>query len=810
MDLWLDVRYAVRGLLRAPGFAAIAALTLALGIGANTAIFSVVHAVLLRPPEAVERPDRVVYLFTSDFSGPPFGSSSYPDIEAIARATDVFGAVAAFDETAVALDIGGAYERVRAELVDPVYFEAVGVRPLSGRVLQRDDSEPGGAPVAVLGADLWRTRFGADPAAVGRTVRIDDAPFTIVGVAAEGFAGTNRGSRTDLWIPLRAAGAPAAADLVRRDSRGLSVVARLRDDVTVARTQERMNALAATLHASYPDEWTDLAGQGRRLTVLREAETRVPPADRGAFQGFAALLLVIVGLVLLLCCANVANLLLARATGRRREIAVRVAIGAGRRRLLRQLLAESLVLALIGGALGAILASWATELLPRLLPAGLVLTFTPDKAVLGYALLITIACGVLFGLAPALQSLRPDVMRALRGDAAPVAAGQRFGLRDALVILQVAISIVLLVGAGLFLRSLQEANRIDPGFDPENVLLLRYALPGRDVPAERRLAFEEALGTRVAALPGVQGVTFAQRVPIAQPGGRRSVRIDGYAPAPGEEMEFPFNVVGSGYFELLRVPLTLGRGFTDVDLTGAPGVIVVNETFARRFWPDQDPLGRRVTIGQETREVVGVARDGKYWSLGESPRPYYYLPRLQEAAAPTLHVRVDAEPRRFTSAVREAARAVDPNVAVLEVVTMEDAMATSLLPQRAASALLGLFGGLALLLACAGLYGVMAYAVGRRMREFGLRIALGARPADVLLLVLGRALALTTAGVVAGVVLAAAAARLASTFLFAVSPTDARTFLATSALLVTVALLASWLPAWRATRTDPMRSLRSE
>jgi predicted permease len=810
MDLWLDIRYAVRTLLRAPGFTTVAAITFALGVGANTAIFSVVESVLLRPPAGVVEPERVVYLFTSDYSGPAYGSSSYPDVEEMARATDVFAAVSAFGVTAVTLETGEAPVRVRAELVEPAYFEALGVRPLLGRLFQPAEGEPGGPPIAVLSADLWRTRFGGDAGAIGRTMRIDDIPFTIAGVAADGFAGTDRGSTTQVWIPLRGTGSPAASDLAVRDSRGLSVVARLADGVSRERAQEQMDALAATLHATYPAAWTDVRGAGRRVTVLHEAETRVPPNDRGEINSFVALLLVVVGLLLLLCCANVASLLLARATGRRREIAIRVAIGAGRRRLMRQLLAESLVLALIGGGLGVLMAAWATDLLPRLLATGTSYSFTPDATVLGYALLVTVACGVLFGLAPVLQAVRSEVVGALRGEAPPLDGRRRWNLRDALVVLQVAISIVLLIGAGLFLRSLQEANRIDPGFDAANVLVMGYELPGRDVTDAQRRAFEDALAERVAALPGARGVAYAERVPIAQPYGRRSVRVDGYAPAPGEEMEFPFNVVGAGYFEILRVPLVRGRGFTEVDRAGAPPAIVVNESFARRFWPDQDPLGRRVIVGRVEREVVGVARDGKYWSLGEAPRPYYYLPRLQEMAHPTLHVRVDADPMALATAVREAARAIEPNVVVLDVRPMQDAIAASMMPQRTAGTLLSFFGGLALALACAGLYGVMAYVVGRRMAEFGLRIALGARSRDVLRLVLGRALALTAAGTVLGMIVAFLAARLAGSLLFGVSPTDARTFLATLTLLSAVAVLASWLPAWRATRSDPMRSLRTE
>ena len=809
MDLTQDIRYAARTLLRAPGFAIIAVLTLALGIGANTAIFSVVNAVLLRPPAEVTSPDRVVYVFTSDFSGPPFGASSYPDVEAFREATDVFAALSAVTNAAVTVGSDDASERVTAELVDGTYFDVFGVRPAAGRLLRETDGARGGAPIAVMSEGLWRRSYGGRADIVGATITIDGLPFTVAGIAPAGFEGATRGFPAQLWLPVHAAGAPRGPDVAERGSRGFAVVARLQDGISPERAQQRMTTLAATLHATYADAWTDVQGRGRRVTVLPEAETRVPPDDRGLAHGFAALLLVVVGLVLVLCCANIANLLLARATGRRREIAVRVAIGAGRRRLLRQLLTESVLLAAVGGALGVIVAVWATDFLPSLLPGGMTYDFAPDPVVLGYALLLTVACGLVFGLAPALQALRANVIGVLRGEAPPT-AGRGWGVRDALVIIQVGISIVLLIGAGLFLRSLQEAGRIDPGFDPERVLLMRYALPGRDVTDVEQRAFEQALHARVAALPGVEGVTFAQRVPIAQPGGRRTVRVDGYEPAPGEEMEFPFNVVGPFYFELLRVPLAAGRGFAEADRDGAPPVIVVNETFARRFWPGGDAIGRTVQVGPTAREVVGIARDGKYWSLAEAPRPYYYLPRLQESARPTLHVKTAGDPLDLAGAVRSAARSVHPGVAVLEVGTMEAAMATSLLPQRTASTLLSAFGVLALLLASAGLYGVMAYTVGRRIPEFGLRIALGARPVEVMRLVLGRALSLTLIGTAAGVVAAIAAARLAGAFLFAVSPTDTAALLASAGLLLVVGLTASWVPALRATRSDPIRALRSE
>jgi predicted permease len=730
-------------------------------------------------------------------------------VQAFAEATDVFSAVTAVAQAAVTVGTGESSERLRAEVVDGTYFDVFGVRPAAGRLLMRADGVTGAVPVVVLAEGLWRRSYGGRDDVVGSTIQIDAMPFTVAGIAPAAFEGTTRGFATQLWMPNRAPGVPNIPSMTERGSRGFRVVARLGAGVTPERAQERIAALAATLHATYPEAWTDVQGNARRVTVLPESETRVPPSERGLAYGFAALLLVVVGLVLLLCCANIANLLLARATGRRREIAVRVAIGADRGRLLRQLLTESLLLAAVGSALGVLVAVWITDFLPSLLPAGVVYDFAPDPAVLAYAFALTVGCAILFGLAPALQALRADVLPALRGET-PSAAGRRWGMRDALVVVQVAISIIVIVGAGLFLRSLQEAARIDPGFDPDGVLLMSFALPGRDVPEARQRAFEAALRERVTALPGVTGATFAQRVPIAQPSGRRSVRVEGYEPAPGEEMEFPFNVVGPDYFALLRVPLARGRGFEEGDRDGSPAVIVVNETFARRFWPDQDAIGRRVQVGQTTREVVGVARDGKYWSLGEAPRPYYYLPRLQENARPILHVKTAGAPLDLVAALRAAARAVDPTVVVLEVRTMEDAMATSLLPQRMGGTLLSGFGLLALILAGAGLYGVMAYAVGRRIREFGLRIALGARRGEIMRLVLGRAMALTLIGIAVGMVLAIGAGRLTGALLFAVSPTDAATLLASSALLLGVGVLASWLPALRATRSDPIQTLRSE
>lgn len=812
-----EIRIAVRSLLRTPAFTAVAVLSLALGIGLNTTIFSAVNGLLLRPLPVAE-PDRVVGIFTSDYSGPLYGGSSwadYADLRDNARSFELLAGVAL---QPVGLGTGEGSVVTIAQVVSGNFFTLVGQSPLRGRLLQPGDDRPDAPPAAVISEPLWRARFGADEAVIGRDLAIAGHRFVVVGVAPEGFTGTQRGIRTDLWLPaatlplIRPGG--GGEDLVSRGARGITIFGVLRPGVPEMVAQAELHTLAAGLRASYPDYWSDVRGEGRRLTLVPEAGLRLPPQLRGGAMGASALLLVLTALVLLVACANLANLLLARAARRRREIAVRIALGAGRRRLVRQLLGESLLLAAAGGALGLLFALWGADLIASLQPpiaVPLALDFSPDARVVAFAAGLALVTGLLMGIAPALQASRPDLVTSLRDGGTDTG---RSRLRGAFVVAQVAVSLVLLVAAGLFMRSLQQASTIEPGFTTRNALLATVDLSLAGYSEERGTTLFDGMLERVRALPGVEAASYTTHVPLSLNSARRSLSVRGYEPGPGEEMEFGVAMVGPGYFETMGVPLVRGRGITGEDRAGAPGVVVVNEAFARRFWPGEDPIGREVGLAGDQgpwSTVVGIARDGKYGSRSEEPSPFYYVPYAQEPrSAVTLIVRTAGNPRDLVAPVRGAVRETDPALAVAESMTLTESLELSLLPQRAGGLLLTGFGLLGLVLASMGIYGVIAYTVAQRTREVGIRMALGASSVSVVGLVVRYAARLVLIGVVIGLVAAFALARLVRGFLTGLDPSDPLTYGGVVAVLCGVALLAAWLPARRAARVDPMVALRQE
>jgi predicted permease len=811
-----DLRYALRQLRRSPGFTLVAVLSLALGLGINTTIFSVVSGLLLRPL-AVAEPGRLAALFTSDYSGPAYGASAHADYLDIRERSRSFEQLAAAFFEPVNLAVGDVSDVTLAEVVSGSFFGVVGRPAVQGRLLGPADDRAGAPPVVVLSEGLWRRRFGADPQLIGRIVTVGGQPFTVVGVAPEKFHGIMRGLRVDLWLPTAAYPVlrPGTDRLTSRGFRGSRLYGLLRPGVPLAAARAELATIAEGLTGAYPDAWSDVSGAGRRLTVVDEAGLRVEPQLRGGVLGGAALLLVLAGLVLLIACTNLTSLLLARAAARRREIAVRLSLGAGRGRLVRQLLTESLLLAGAGGVLAMIVALWGAELITRIPipgPLPFALDFTPDLRVLAFALVVSVATGLLMGLAPALQASRPDLAAALRDDAhGPV----RSRLRGAIVVAQVAMSLVLLVAAGLFVRSLRNAGSIDPGFSTRNALLVTLDLDLVGYEDGRGRAFYRELRERLAALPGVEAVSLTTSVPLAAFGGsRRSLAVRGHAPAPGEEMEFHVASVGPGYFETMGVPLVRGRGFTEQDRPGAPGAVVVNESFARRFWPGQDPIGMEVGLMGEDgpwSTVVGLARDGKYVSRGEEPKPFWYIPFEQEyRPAATLIVRTAGDPSALAGAARAAVRAIDAGVPVAELRTLRESLDGSLLPAKLAGLLLGAFGLLGLLLASIGLYGVVAFNVVQRTRELGIRMALGARASDVVALVVGYGARLLLVGLALGLVLALAFARFVRGFLYGLSPSDPVTYAGVALVLAAIALVASWLPARRAARVDPMIALREE
>jgi len=817
----LDFRYALRRLIRARGFTLAAALTIALGVGANSAIFSIINAVLLRPPVAVAEPERVVGVFTSDFSGPPYGSSSFADVDDFAKqGAEVFTGVVGYSPRPAAVGSDDNLERIAAEVVTDNYFQVLGTRMTLGRGFGPEQRVRAGEPVAVISNALWQRRFASDPAIIGKPLRMNAREFTIIGVAPVGFAGSFRLLVADVWVPA-ALGAYVGMsdDFTSRGDRSAFVYARLKPGVTIEQARARMGVVARQLTAAYPEAWTDVSRKGRRISVLPEEETRIPPSFRGVALRFAAILMATVVVVLLVCCANVAGLLLARAASRLKEVGIRISLGASRGRIIRQMLTESVLLAALGGIVGVAASVWAGRALmaagtPSQIPVPISLDLTPDYRVLGFTLAITLLTGLVFGFAPALRASRADVVTALKTDTPALrVGGRRFSLHGALVVGQVSLSTLLLVGALLFLRTLRAAASIDPGFRTDHMLLLDIApRPGEEGNVDPEQVALTARD-RVAAIPGVTAVTWASNVPLGIDVGRRGLQVEGYRRREGEDMEFHYSVVGPRYFETMEIPLVRGRGFTDADRPGAPAVVVVNEAFARRFWGDADPIGKRISRNGENGpwiEVVGLARDGKYVSITESPRPFVYYPQLQMPDGITLHVRTTGDPLRLVTAARREVATVAPTWMIERPRTLEENVGASLLPQRIAAGLLGAFGVVALLLAAVGLYGVVAFAVAQRTREIGIRVALGAQGGEVLGLMLRQGMTLAGIGLLVGVPLAFVVARLLSGFLIGTSVADPVVFGGAAGLLGFVTLVASYVPARRASKVDPMAALRSQ
>jgi predicted permease len=815
-----NLRHALRSLRRAPGFTTVAVLTLALGIGANSTIFSIINGILLKPPAGVADPSHVVAIYTSDYSSGPFGWSSYPDFAAVRAETAVFSGVAVYDLRRLALAVGDQAEMITGQAVSGDFFSVLGAVPAAGRLLGPDDARvPGAEAVVVLGYALWQRQFGGDAGVVGRDVRLNGHTFRVVGVAASGFGGLFPGIPAAAWIPATMIPVlnPGSESLTNIGSRGFMMAARLRPGVTLSQARARLAALARARFEQFPDMWRTVRGEGRQLTVLPESATRVPPQGRGIALNAAAILLVAVGLVLLIACANVANLLLARASRRRREIAVRISLGATRGQLVRHLMVESLLLASAGAAVGLLLTQWLTGALAALhiqtIPVRLHLDLGVDAHVLGFTALVTAVTAVAFGLVPAVRASRPNIVAELKNE---TAAERRrwFGLRSGLVVAQVAVSLVLLVGAGLFLRSLGQAEGVDPGFDPSNTVLMTFDTQSNGFTEDQGRLFYQQLLERARALPGVAAATLAQAVPLGSCCSRRGTTIEGYRARPGESTEINWNLVGPDYFRTLRIPLVQGRAFTPQDRAGAPPVAIVSEAFVRRYWPGQNPLGKRLSfMGPEGpfAQVVGVVRDGKYRSLGEEPLPFLYLPFGQEYRSPmTLYVRASGDPGPLVPLLRREVTALAPGLPIMNPTTLDEASSAALLPHQIGAALLGLLGGLATLLAVVGLYGVLAYSVTQRTREFGIRGALGAGRTQLVAQVIGEGMLLSAVGTAIGLVLAVALTRLVRGFLFGVSPLDPAAFGAMTLLVACITGVASWLPARRAARVPPMEALRHE
>lgn len=813
-SLLADLRYAGRALLKRPGFTIVALLIMAFGIGANSAIFSIVNAVLLRPLP-VERPEQLVEIYSQEGGEIP-ATQAYPDYLDIRGHDDVYSDVIAYSGNFFAVSEGARTEIVLGESVSGNYFEMLGVKPQRGRLfIEEEDDVPGAAPTVVISHAMWERRFGSDPNIVGRTLTLKGRPFDVIGVTPPEFSGLFVGLQPTLWVPLGTERYlnPGSTALEDREGRWLFVKGRLREGVSFERTSAAMEVLAQQLADAHPESNSD-----RKFVLARTSDVRLHPMIDRALVPVGALLMVVVGLVLLIACANLANLLIARALGRRKEVAIRLALGAKRGRLVRQLLTESMALALAGGALGVLLAYLSVGALVSFrppTPVTLSLDLGIDMRVLAYTASLSLATGLLFGLAPALQATKPDVARELKGEVASLGGGYRgLGLRNLLVTTQVAVSLVLLIGAGLFVRSLMSAHRVDPGFEDQRAAIASLAVDLSDYDEGQGRQFYRRLVDRLRALPDVEAAAITSRVPLGMMIRTTDLFVEGLEFDPDDPPEIDIATVGPGYFETMRIPLLRGRGFSEQDRDSTAQVAIVSEAAARRYWPGANPIGATIRVGgadRPARKVIGVARDTKVRTLGERPRPYLYLP-FQQDYEPAMSViaRVRGEPAAALPALRREIAALDPDLPIMELKTMREHLGIMLFAPRMGGVLLAIFGAFAALLAATGLYGVVAYAAGQRTREVGIRVALGARPADVVGLVVRQGLVLVGIGAGIGLSVAALASRPLSPFLYGIEPWDPVTFIGVTALLALAAVVASLVPALRAARLDPLAALRHE
>jgi len=817
--VWQDVRYAFRTIVRNPGFAAVAVLSLALGVGANTTIFTLLNAMLLSPLP-VERPSELVAAFTVDQqTAGGFGNTgpmSFPNFKDFRERNEFLADIAAYTfPNQVSVITGTTPQPAFAELVTGNYFSVLGVKAAKGRVFTGDeDVTRGGAPVVVLSHGFWQRRLGGDPAAVGRVMPINGASFTIVGITPDGFKGINALISPDMWVPsmMYAQVLPAQTRTWIDERRALLFFAagRLKPGATIRQAEANLKTIASALEKEYP-----APNRGRSAALRPLVEATIFPGIRDLFVLGGAVLMTVVGLVLLIACSNVANLLMARASARSQEIAVRIAIGASRARLFRQLLTESAVLALLGGVLGVGVAVAARDGIWALRPPFLADNFvdlTIDARVLAFTAAVSLVTGLVFGAVPAMRASRPDLVDALKEETRGAGTGRRRAtLGRALVVVQVALSVVALVAAGLFLRSLGRANQIDPGFDVEHVAAVAVNAGQGGYDGERAKQFFRTVHDRVAVMPGVQSTAFGSSAPFTGSLQKTIIKEGENPEAMSARVLAVVNVTTPGYLQTMRIPLLKGRDFADTDRETSLRVAIVNQTFADRIWPNEDPIGKRFRFFTDTayRQVIGVAKNSKYQTLGEDPQPAAYTPLEQDFSdAMILLVRTAGDPAAALGTAQREIRSIDAQVPLQNPFPMRELLKQSLWPARLAAILLGIVGALALTLASIGLYGVMAYAVTQRTREIGVRMAMGANRSQVLRMVLQQAMTLVAIGLVVGVAGALALARVVNRLLFGMSGIDPVTFFGVALLLTLVAMLASAFPAWRASRLDPIRALR--
>jgi macrolide transport system ATP-binding/permease protein len=806
---WQDIRFGFRMLRRSPGFSLLAILCLTLGIGANASVFSWIEGILFHPYPAVVHQEQLFAL-----TGTALGEAdltSWPDLLDLQRSCTLLDSFIVTKITGTTLSIGARAEVTTGSIVSANYFDAIGVHPILGRGFETgEDAGRNAHPVTVISYQLWKGRFKGDPQIIGKTQRLNGVMHTIVGVAPEGFYGTFVGWAMQFWVPasMEEIFEAGGYKLEDRGARWIEAYVRLKPGVTLSQAQQEISAVAKRLENDYP---ATNRGRGIKLwplwqTPFNNARTLLPTLE---------IMLAVVVFVLLIACANVGNLLLVRSFTRRNEMTVRLAIGAGHVRLLKQLFTEGLILSAFGAAGGLLVAQWCRHALVLLFPArggvAMHLRGEIDWRVLGLSAVVCLITTLLLGLVPAMQTSKIDLAKALKSDAAGVVGGGgRAWVCSALVVVQVSLSFVLLVGAGLLLQSLQRIRNFSPGFSTHDVLCTAVNLVSVGYDERRALTFQDELLERVKALPGVESAVFARMTPLSYGSySSTAITVDGYQPPPEEQPTVQYNEVGPNYFSTIGIPLVSGREFTRADDEKSALVAVVNETMVARYWRGKNPIGERLRVKGRWMRVIGVTKDSKYESVREAPKPFFYVPLRQNFSRTAgLYIRTALSPGSMATALTREVHALDGNLALYEVITLQEQVDRSTSPQLVAVTSVGVLSGLALLLTVIGLYGVMSYALSRSRHELGLRMALGASASNLLRLVLSRGLALTAGGVLLGAAAALGLTRLLGNLLYNVSPRDPLAFGSALVVMTVAALAACFVPAWRATRTDPARVLR--